>query len=466
MDAAVPSDSQSSQPSASGQLPLMIPEGIRYNCQCCGRCCGGWAVGLTEADWAKVKDVDWGALKPELAGSELFVHREEEYAQGVSGYPHYTRRRPDGFCSFLFDGKCFIHASLGEDKKPGTCKLFPYTFVPTPGGIYVGCLYGSQASVRNQGELLSNQRPMLEQLWQVAVDQEMAHGKATKDVSDLASHITADQIKGINFQVSLTPGVELTWDEYKLLDASMIAIIQGRKYKPPFELFAALEDVLIEAQRLKSEGQSFEALSQFVPKGNLEKAGIYSPGFFENLLFHLLCFRSFEWYLLREKFADEAMKAKKNVLFEPKIITSSARAVYGGKVEMPPLGVVDLGRARKLQAEALDTEIEEFFYRYLYLKIFSKGYCGTPMAGISVVAGFNLLVGNLLSAICYAKAHAIKRGAKKIEISDLWEAYFLLDRENVSLSQLPRNRAQIFDLGFGQSRLFRRLLAEQLLKIR
>ena len=63
-------------------LKLHIPEDIRYSCQGCGRCCSGWSVGMTEADYSKVKEVDWKSLHPELAKDELFFHREKEFLEG------------------------------------------------------------------------------------------------------------------------------------------------------------------------------------------------------------------------------------------------------------------------------------------------------------------------------------------------------------------------------------------------
>jgi Fe-S-cluster containining protein len=204
-----------------GSIPLVIPEGIRYNCQACGRCCSGWAVGLTESDWQKVKDVDWSSLHPELKDKELFVHREEEFEKGLSLYPHFTKARPDGRCSFLVDGLCFMHSHLGEDSKPGVCKLLPYTYVPTPSGIFVGVTYNSMASVRNIGELLSNQVPMLEQTWRRVVDQQMNMGKASELEAQQATSVTVENMSAIRFQVNLMAGIPLTWDEYLTIENNL-----------------------------------------------------------------------------------------------------------------------------------------------------------------------------------------------------------------------------------------------------
>ncbi|MBZ0188704.1 MAG: YkgJ family cysteine cluster protein, partial [Candidatus Obscuribacterales bacterium] len=137
--------SQSSTESQASKFNLQIPEEVRYNCQGCGRCCSGWSVGLTETDYDKVKDIDWGSLHPQLAERELFIHRQEQFKHGQAQYPHFTNPRKDGTCPFLIDNLCFIHGHLGEEQKPGTCQIFPYSYVETPTGFYMGLAYNSMA---------------------------------------------------------------------------------------------------------------------------------------------------------------------------------------------------------------------------------------------------------------------------------------------------------------------------------
>src|SRR5437868_4644421 len=45
-------------------LTLHIPQGINYECQSCGKCCGGWAVPMTEADYDRIVEVDWQKVSP------------------------------------------------------------------------------------------------------------------------------------------------------------------------------------------------------------------------------------------------------------------------------------------------------------------------------------------------------------------------------------------------------------------
>src|SRR5579875_2172342 len=260
-------ESASSPPSGAREfhLPMLIPEGIRYNCQGCGRCCSGWPVGLTEKDYARVKDVDWGSLHPELAGKELFRHCVKEFAGGDSLYPHYTTAREDGGCSFLIDNLCFIHGTLGEDSKPSMCKLFPYTFTVTPSGIYVGLVYGSMAAVRNLGNLLSEQRPMLERMWQVQVEYERSQGHVPDAVVRAASSLTAESLSAVEFKINLTAGIPLAWQEYLAVEEALTSVIHCEGHADFTRALLACSRLLSEALRLKSSGGDLRQLKELQP---------------------------------------------------------------------------------------------------------------------------------------------------------------------------------------------------------
>jgi Fe-S-cluster containining protein len=439
-------------------VPLLIPDDIRYNCTGCGRCCTGWAVGLTEADYSRVKDIDWGSLYPQLKGKELFTHREKEYAEGLSQYPHHTKTAESGGCSFLIDNLCVIHSTLGEDAKPGMCKLFPYTFVPTPSGIFVGVSHSSMAAVRNMGELLSNQRPLLEKMWTVAVNQEQAHGHATQVVASQVSAMTMDDLQKLDCKLNLVAGVPLAWREYLSIETPMLNMLQDGGYKSIFHSILAMGELLADAVRRKSAGEDLSTLIDFKPK--IEQWMNESPGYFENLVFNILCFRNFVWPQLNKQYSALWTDRNKSPLSEGKVVNAAVKTVMLGSMDLPGLGKVNINKARKMKMAPVSHEIDTFLRRHFYLKIFGKTYCGASIAGFSVIAGFNNLVGNFLSAITYAKLHAQARRSNEIAIADLYEAFLLIDRENVALSQLPKDKASFYDTGFSSARLFSRLLGQ------
>jgi Fe-S-cluster containining protein len=453
----------SSASATESRLPLLIPEGIRYNCQGCGRCCAGWAVGLTEADYVRVKDVDWGSLHPDLAGKELFTHRQQEYEQGLSLYPHHTKAREDGTCSFLINDLCFIHSTFGEATKPGMCKLFPYTFVPTPSGIFVGVVLNSMAAVRNMGELLSNQREYLEHTWRLVIEQEQAQGRASELVASVASSITQENVGAIKFDVNLVPGVALEWAEFLQIEARLLSALAVEETANIFQTFLTLSEILAEALRLKNTKQDLATLTLFKP--SIDRWYLETPGFFENMVFNLLAFRNYQWPQMRKEYSATWAAANKSALTEPRVIKSAMKTVMQGKMDLVGIGSVNLNKAKNYKIDAFSAEIDGFFRRYLYLKFFSKTFCGPPLAGFSMIAGYNNIAANFLSAVTYAKAYALHRNEKAVRIADLYEAYFLMDKEMVSLSQLPKDRAQFYDTGFASPRLFSRLLGQYSLSV-
>lgn len=75
-----------------------------------------------------------------------------EPVAGWRGY-HRIRKRGDGACGFLSPaGRCRIHEELGGHSKPLTCRMFPYSFHPTPTAVIVQTSFGCPTVVANQGQ--------------------------------------------------------------------------------------------------------------------------------------------------------------------------------------------------------------------------------------------------------------------------------------------------------------------------
>lgn len=69
----------------------------------------------------------------------------------------------DGHCVFQNDaGLCSIHAEHGEPTKPQTCQDFPFRYVETPAGIFVGLSFACTAVQANSGAPVIDQRVDLE----------------------------------------------------------------------------------------------------------------------------------------------------------------------------------------------------------------------------------------------------------------------------------------------------------------
>jgi Fe-S-cluster containining protein len=450
------SEERPDEKAAPQSVPLVLPEGIRYSCQGCGKCCCGWSIGLSYEDYANVKDVDWASKHPDLAGP-LFVNREKEFEQGLSQYPIFTVQREDGRCAFLINDLCFIHSTLGAESKPRTCQIFPYSFNATPSGIYAGVVYNSAAAVRNLGTLLSEQAPMLEQMWRTVVAHQHAQGKASDAVTGAAASVTSADLSAIQYNVNLTAASAITWEQYLLIEARLLEILQSSD-NPNFATALLLcTDLLAKAVGLKQQGRLEEICSCEPDIGSM-KGAVASDT--ECVVLRTIYFKLFEYPQIRLKYGRAWELKRKNPFFQPVVWNAALKTVASGTIELSTPAKVNAENARKLQIGTLSDEVISFLRRYLYLKIFTKSYCGPPCAGFSVVSGFNNLISYFLCGLVYAKAQAVCRGDSEIKLSDLYEAFFTIDRESIQINQLPKDRASFYDLGFSSARLFSRHLSE------
>jgi Fe-S-cluster containining protein len=442
--------------SKSVELEIKIPEGIAYNCQGCGRCCSGWSVGLTEEDYAKVKDIPWQTLHPDLADKELFVNRVEEFKKGLSSTPYYTNARPDGSCPFLIENLCFIHSYLGEESKPAGCQLFPYTFTDTPDGIYAGVVYSSMAAVRNIGRPLSEQRPVLEKMYKTRLSKERSlaetMAKAQGALGQAPSVVAEPDVN-----VYLVTGLAISWDEYKQVEERLLNFITKADVANICQLWQGGIQILNRAVNLKRQEQDLQSIKDFEP---VFESSLGSPSFFERLLLNLFCVRALVWPEIRAGKKTVTGQVNTQALLDPQALPALLKAVFANEITLAHTGKIDLKAILKESEILYSQEADEFYRRYLYLRLFSKTYFGPALAGLSVVSGFNNMVANFIVSLIYAKACAQKAGSAELQMADLYEVYFMIDRELAQLTQLDADKAALLDLGLSTPQLFARILNE------
>jgi Fe-S-cluster containining protein len=89
------------------------------------------------------------------------VDPEREPFEPVAQWPgqYRIRSRADGSCGFLSpENRCRLHEQLGAAGKPLTCRMFPFTFHPSPGGVVVTASFGCPTIVENRGEPVAEGR--------------------------------------------------------------------------------------------------------------------------------------------------------------------------------------------------------------------------------------------------------------------------------------------------------------------
>src|SRR5579862_2946333 len=116
---------------------LHIPEGINFECTGCGNCCLQWPVPVTAEDRERILQAGPGQ---ESARFRRLNHQQPK----LRAFTHTLEKRSDGKCEFLTESnRCSLHEKFGPEFKPGMCQLFPYTFNPTPSGVYASVSFAS-----------------------------------------------------------------------------------------------------------------------------------------------------------------------------------------------------------------------------------------------------------------------------------------------------------------------------------
>ena len=134
---------------------LLDPE-QRFTCQQCGRCCRrGWDIALTPGEVKGYRQAKAERYYRERAGSPEGAE-SDPFDPLPGGYAR-IRKRDDGACGFLSpENRCRIHEELGAERKPLTCRLFPFRFHPAEGAAVMTASFCCPTVVRNEGALLGS----------------------------------------------------------------------------------------------------------------------------------------------------------------------------------------------------------------------------------------------------------------------------------------------------------------------
>ncbi|MBI1945729.1 MAG: YkgJ family cysteine cluster protein [Deltaproteobacteria bacterium] len=126
---------------------LDVPD-ARFSCAGCGRCCStSWAVTLDATKAEQLRKHAWNLP----GGVDPFVEHK-----GPGG--DFRLRMVDGHCVFLdADKRCRIHAELGYEHKPESCKAFPLQFGVSQGVSYARLSFYCPTVCKGEGKKLTEQ---------------------------------------------------------------------------------------------------------------------------------------------------------------------------------------------------------------------------------------------------------------------------------------------------------------------
>lgn len=182
--------------------PLRIDPEQRFTCSQCGQCCYRWDVAVSDKEIEYYRHRNAASWFRERADAPEGSDRDPfEPIPGWRGL-HRIRKRADGGCGFLSPGnRCRIHEELGADRKPLTCRLFPFSFHPAPDAVVVAASFGCPTIIANQGQSIGAgaAREAIESLRQewfgsrssITASRELVPGRA---IDGRSAHVLRDSL--------------------------------------------------------------------------------------------------------------------------------------------------------------------------------------------------------------------------------------------------------------------------------
>lgn len=128
-----------------------IDQQQRFTCSQCGRCCHRFDVVVSQAEIDLYRRKGAASWFRESDGAEATADPFEPIPQ-MPGLQR-IRKRDDRACGFLSpDNRCRIHEELGHDRKPLSCRMFPYSFHTAADGAVVTASFACPTIIANEGD--------------------------------------------------------------------------------------------------------------------------------------------------------------------------------------------------------------------------------------------------------------------------------------------------------------------------
>ncbi len=348
-----------------------------------------------------------------------------ERKAGLAGFSRALEKRPDGRCSYLDGSAC----TLQDLAKPAMCQLFPYAFIDTPTGTFVGLSFASTGVLHNSGRLLDEQSDQL--IGVLALFRE------------LFPNLEEETIKGFH-SLQLIEGVALTYEQFQIIEGPLLSALA--------EAASSSSSGCGAIKVLASFHQSIAAL---VPK-DLWRSRL--PGSEARP-------RQIDLFILdalARAYIDPNSKA--DLLDDGQIAQS-----VSNHLQSPPAGFkLQIGSASYSAVQLLDSKLgsldaacENLLARFLYVRIFSKMYFGPGFSALSLIAGLGhltVLVVLIRLAMKARKISAIDPNQKETaEENLLWLAAIVrqIDGKLTSARYGANMRAMLEILFLDQERLLR-----------
>lgn len=180
---------------------LRVPDKVNFTCQNSGTCCSVFET--IPADKHTVETIN--RVGEETLLSAAGKSTDKSILKVNEGTDITISRDTCGQCSMYgSDQLCAIHKVAGKDAKPQVCKDFPYRFVETEGGVFVGLSFVCPTVRKNMGAALKDQE------------------------QKIAEHYTvAKSVLESPRRIMLNRRLAMSWEDYVLLEQSFQDILDN-----------------------------------------------------------------------------------------------------------------------------------------------------------------------------------------------------------------------------------------------
>ena len=369
----------------------------------CGKCCRGWPIGLTRAEYARLRHYAWSRVEPQLADRQLFVAGAKQARTALRG---------NGDCVFLGDENiCLIHKHLGYQSKPLGCRLYPFTITPTPSGNYIGARFSCPAIARLHGRPLGELHKELSLLCRdMEPSGPMVETQASVPFRHGARRVPWSDVQTVDRAIEDVLGyAELTFGQrIRLLERLVGQLAQADMGKLSGRPLAELLELIVPTFAQETLADEPARPAQIEQRLMSQFFGfVHSQAPLDFLASSLLSRAVTRWRLFRQRARFAMLSADIEWHEMPK-----------------PVAVQDVWRATPFP---LDEPAADLLLTYLKMKLFAKSALGEPPGACPYLYGLRLNVAFLAAAAWFAKARALSRGAGQVEAEDVSAAFEHVD---------------------------------------
>lgn len=368
------------------KLPVNVPEGTRFTCQGCGRCCQGWTVPVDQETVDRLRRHDWGG----------------EPFEPLRGGDHpYRITLVSGRCFFLDqENRCRIHSELSYEAKPRVCRAFPLALVEIDGRSHARLSYWCPTVVANSGRPLEQQARWLKD---TAVTADRRVEPLTIDGTREISPRQFDRIHGALRRCLVDAGLPM--GDRLAAGAALVRRLHAASGQPAVDYGAVVE---------AAEAEGVTALAREGTLGGRASSGR----------------RVLTLYLLQDRAVGRwsmAPRLASVLLFNAGLWRLGSRAI----------GARASWRELRRVAFTPSAVSEELLTRYFCSKLDSRRYVA---GNASLVTGYNILLAAYAMVEVLARTRAANSGRAACDDEDVRQAVGAADLLVVEHPGLDQNR--------------------------